>query len=374
MTLDPLTVFCPNLACPARGRMQEGNITIHSRKERRFKCSVCNKTFAETKGTPFYRLRHSDDRFTQVVTLLAHGCPRQAIVAAFALDERTVSDWQQRAGLHCQAVHEHLVATPRDLGQVQMDELRVKQQGRIVWMAMAVMVSTRLWLGGAVSHSRDRTLITALVEKVRAAASALTLGLLFCTDGLRAYISVIRQVFREPVLTNAPGRPGLRSWPRIFIAQMVKQYAQGRVSGIERRVVQGEPSDIERVIADTQGQGVINTAFIERLNATFRQCLASLARRGRGLAKESKTLATGMYLVGAVYNFCTEHQSLRLPGLIGGHKWLERTPAMAAAITDHCWSVSELLSHQVRPAPWQPPKRRGRVSIATKQLVARWCQ
>lgn len=372
--MDPLTVFCPNLACPARGRLQEGNITIHSQKERRYHCSVCSKTFAKTKGTPFYRLRHSDERFTQVVTLLAHGCPRQAIVAAFALDERTVADWQQRAGWHCHAVHEQLVAIPRDLGQVQMVELRVKQQGRIVWMALAIMVNTRLWLGGAVSDCRDALLITRLVEKVRAAASALTLGLLFCTDGLKTYISAIRQVFRERVPTAQAGRPALRVWPRIFIAQMVKQYEQGRVSGIERRIVQGERSDIERVIADTQGQGVINTAFIERLNATFRQCLASLVRRGRGLAKENKTLATGMYLVGAVYNFCTEHQSLRLPGLIGGHKWLARTPAMAAAITNHCWSVRELLSHQVAPSPWQPPKRRGRVSTATKQLIARWCQ
>jgi transposase-like protein len=372
--LDPLTVFCPNLDCPARGRIQQGNITIHSQKERRYRCAVCCKTFAETKGTPFYRLRHSDECFTQVVTLLAHGCPRQAIVAAFALDERTVADWQQRAGLHCQAVHQQLVATPRDLGQVQMDELRVKQQGRITWMALAVMVSTRLWLGGTVSNTRDSALITRLVEQVRACASALTLGLLFCTDGLKTYISAIGLVFREPVPTGQVGRRRLRAWPRLFIAQVVKQYEQGCVSGIERRVVQGEASDIERLIATTQGEGVINTAFIERLNATFRQCLASLVRRGRALAKTNQTLAAGMHLVGTVYNFCTEHQSLRLPGLIGGHKWLARTPAMAAAIADHCWSVRELLSHHVAPSPWQPPKRRGRVSTATKQLMARWCQ
>jgi len=354
--------------------MQQGNITIHSQKERRFKCTVCHKTFAASKGTPFYRLRHADERFTQVVTLLAHGCPTQAIVAAFSLDERTVADWQQRAGRHCQAVHEQLVATPRDLGQVQMDELRVKQQGRIVWMALAVMVSTRLWLGGAISHRRDHALITTLVAQVRACASALTLGLLFCTDGLKSYINAIRLIFRETVPTGQRGRPSLRAWPRILIAQAVKQYEQGRVSGIERRLVQGERSNIERLIADSQGQGVINTAFIERLNATFRQCLASLVRRGRALAKASQTLEAGMYLVGVIYNFCREHQSLRQPGLIGGHKWLGRTPAMAAAITDHCWRVSELLSYHVAPSPWQPPKRRGRVSQATKQLVARWCQ
>ena len=372
--MDPLTVFCPNLACPARGRLKEGNITIHSQKERRFKCSVCRKTFAATKGTPFYRLRHSDERFTQVVTLLAHGCPTQAIVAAFSLDERTVADWQQRAGLHCRAVHEQCVATPRDLGQVQMDELRVKQQGGIVWIALAVMVSTRLWLGGVVSGRRDSALITALVEQVRACASALTPGLLFCTDGLKSYISAIGSVFREAVPTGQVGRPSLRTWPRLFIAQVVKQYEQGRVSGIERRVVEGEASDIERMIAKTQGAGVINTAFIERLNATFRQCLASLVRRSRALAKVNRTLEAGMYLVGVVYNFCTEHESLRMPGLIGGRKWLARTPAMAAGITDHCWQVSELLSYHVAPSPWQPPKRRGRVSAATKQLIARWCQ
>jgi hypothetical protein len=73
-------------------------------------------------------------------------------------------------------LQDKLVATPRDLGQVQIDKLRVKQ-GHIIWRAMAVMVSTRLWLGGAIL-SRDTALITRLVERVRACASALCAGLL----------------------------------------------------------------------------------------------------------------------------------------------------------------------------------------------------
>ena len=101
--------------------------------------------------------------------------------------------WLARAGEHSQAVHEHLVQQPRDLGQVQMDELRIKQQGAIVWMAMAVWVSTRLWLGGVISEQRDHHLITALVEKVRACASALGGAILFCTDGFRAYVSFDRR-------------------------------------------------------------------------------------------------------------------------------------------------------------------------------------
>ncbi len=372
--MDPLTVFCPNMNCPARGKTNQGHIGVHSRKDRRYKCSVCQTTFTESKGTPFYRLHHPQALFTRVVTLLAHGCPPQAIVAAFDLDERTVSDWRDRAAEHCQAIQEQLVASPRDLGQVQMDELRVKLQGRITWMALAMMVSTRLWLGGEVSHSRDLTLITRLVERVRACASALSLGLLFCTDGLKSYISAIRSVFREAVPTGQTGRPRLQAWKKVFIAQSVKQYEQGRVVRIDRRIHEGTEADVEQMLTRTQGGGVINTAFIERLNATFRQCLATLVRRGRGLARQSRTLEMGMYLVGTLYNFCWEHQSLRLPGLIGGHKWLERTPAMAAGITDHCWRVSELLSYHVAPSPWQPPKRRGRVSMATKQLMARWCQ
>ena len=71
---------------------------------------------------------------TQVITLLAYGCPLQAIVAAFGIDERTVASWQQRAGEHCQQVHQHLVQHPRDLGQVQADEIRVKYQGGIGWL------------------------------------------------------------------------------------------------------------------------------------------------------------------------------------------------------------------------------------------------
>ena len=161
--MDPTQLFCPNRDCPARGQLGKGNISVHSRKERRFICRQCGKTFAERTGTPFYRLRTPTEIVTLVVTLLAHGCPVQAIVAAFGLDERTVAAWFDRAGRHCHAVHEHLVETPRRLGHVQADELRVKRQGAFVWMAMAVMVPTRLWLGGEVSPHRDLSLIRRLM-------------------------------------------------------------------------------------------------------------------------------------------------------------------------------------------------------------------
>src|SRR5712691_1818119 len=184
--MDPTTVFCPNLACPARGQTGQGNIGIHSQKEQRFICHACRKTFSATKGTAFYRLRTAAETVALVVTLLAHGCPVQAIVAAFGFDERTVAAWCARAGRQGQAVQEPLVEHPRDLGQGQADERRVTTPGGIVWMALAMMVKTRVWLAGEVSEQRDMMLIRRLMERVR--RCALPRPLLFCPDGVCAYV------------------------------------------------------------------------------------------------------------------------------------------------------------------------------------------
>src|SRR3972149_3316505 len=110
--MNPQELFCPEIDCPARGQVGKGNIHVHSLKDKRCMCAVCGKTFATTSGTIFYRLRTNPVTVMLVLTLLAYGCPIQAIVKAFLLDERTVRAWQQRAGQHCQQVHERsLIAT-----------------------------------------------------------------------------------------------------------------------------------------------------------------------------------------------------------------------------------------------------------------------
>src|SRR5579859_385011 len=178
--MDSQGVFCPNLDCPARGQRNQGTIRVHSQKDQRYRCTVCHKTFAATKGTPFYRLHAQREVFVSVVTLLAFGCPPAAIVAAFSLDERTIRAWQAAAGSHSEQVHQQLVLQPHDLGQVQADELRVKKQGGIVWLAMALAIPTRLWLGGVVSAHRDGKLAAAIVALVyRCAAMG---PLLWCVD------------------------------------------------------------------------------------------------------------------------------------------------------------------------------------------------
>ncbi|MCZ7567369.1 MAG: hypothetical protein M5U01_02060 [Ardenticatenaceae bacterium] len=256
--MDPKAVFCPNLECPARGQVGRGTIVIHSQKEQRYKWNQCGRTFAASTGTAFYRLRTAVDLVVLVVTLVAYGCPIQAIVKAFGLDERTVRDWVLRAGAHGERVPQPLVVHPRDLGQVPADELCVKQQGQRVWLASALQGPTRLWLGGVISARRDGTLIAQLVATIR--AGALGRPLLIAVDGLSRYLTAIQAAFRAPIPTGTRGRPRLRPWNDLCIGQVIKPRAGRRVVRVTRRLVQGRAALVERLIHQTQGHGGLNTA------------------------------------------------------------------------------------------------------------------
>jgi hypothetical protein len=161
-------------------------------------------------------------------------------------------------------------------------------------------------------------LIQALADKVR--AIALCRPLLLAVDGLSSHVAAFRNAFcgKLPHRTGEIGRCQLISWPDIAIVQVVKQRLEAGLT-IERRIVQGAKEMVERLIQTTQGRGVINIAFIERLHATFRQRLSSLVRRTRTLARRADTLVAGMYLVGCCYNFCDFHHSLRLKLSVGSY-------------------------------------------------------
>lgn len=357
--MNPQAEFCPNMDCPDRGKMGNGNIVCHSQKEKRCKCQSCGKTFSVRKGTALYGIKKEASLFVMVVTLLAFGCPVQAIVHALGLDERTIRSWWLKSGEQSERVHESVIGTSQfDLEHVQADEIKVKTRGGTIWMALAMMVSTRLWLGGAVSPKRDADLIEQLVAKIRQVA--LCRELLLAVDGLVSYVKAFQKAFRSSHRASKKGRPRLISWHGIQIVQVVKQ----RTPNFQmlRRIVQGSEQTIQDLIQRSRGGSGINTAYIERLNATFRQRISSLTRRSRQAASQQKTLHASMYLVGTVYNFCVAHHSLRLPIWLSERRkhWVQRTPAMATGLTDHIWAIEELMTFKVAPLPYVPPKRRGR--------------
>lgn len=358
--MNPQEEFCPNMECPARGKIGKGNIVSHSQKEKRCKCKTCGQTFSVTHGTALYGIKKDHTIFIVVVTLLAFGCPVQAIVHALGLDERTVRSWWLKSGKQSEQVHESVIGTSQlDLQHVQADEIKVKTHGGSIWMALAMMVSTRLWLGGVVSEKRDSDLIERLVSKIHQVA--LCRELLLAVDGLNTYVKAFQNAFRSPLPTGKRGRPRLISWQGIHIVQVVKQRSPKPFT-IMRRIVQGTEQGIQALLERSQGGTVINTAYIERLNATFRQRISSLTRRSRQAAHQQTTLHASMYLVGTIYNFCLPHHSLRLPLWLSTKRqhWVQRTPAMATGLTDHIWTVEELMTFKVAPPPYVPPIRRGR--------------
>lgn len=345
--------------------MGEGNIRNHSQQRRRYRCTVCGKTFSERAGTPLFRRRTDETTIVRVITLVSHGCPIAAVEAAFGLQAQTVREWVSAAGAHAQAIHHDQVVQQRDLGQVQADEVRVRTQAGVVWMALAISVHSRLWLAGAVSKARDAALLKRLLAVV--VQCALFGPLLFVCDGLNTYVEVVRKTFRTRVMQKR-GRPRLVEWPDLVLAQVVKQRDKAATSGPLHRLVWGTTEQFLTLLWSTPGCQVLNTSYIERLNGTFRSHLAPLGRRTRHAARRIQTIEAGMYLIGTVYNFCSPHHSLTLEtGCV-------RTPAMAAGITDHVWTVGELLRRRLPPPLWEPPRHPGRRSRHEQALIQRWCR
>lgn len=331
----PACPYCPTLT----------KVGVHSRKERRYRCHQCKKTFTQTYATPLYGLKTEFDIVTLVLTLLIFGCPIPAVVVAFKLDERTLADWISKAGEHAMRVQEHLVCQGQlDLGQVQADELWCRTQRGVVWIATAMSVTSRLFIWGKAASGRTDDLISEVVAHVHRAAR-LQSPILWATDGFGTWKTQILRFFRVPVFTGRRGRPALIEWAELHIVQVVKRTYR---ESIERRLAFGDLFEALHLIEHSQGRrGKINTAFVERLNATLRTWLPALTRRSRHAGSDQDQLERHFFLVAVAYNFVRPHRSLRVQQ---DGRWVQRTPGMVAGLTDHPWTVEELLRFRV-PAP-----------------------
>ena len=289
------------------------------------------------------------------MTLIAFGCPIQAIVQAYGLDERTIDSWRDPAGKPCELVHHTLLEQGQlEAVHVQTDEIRVKARGMVVWIGLALIVSSRLWLAGVVSQTRDTHLTDRLLLQVRACCRAGS-NLLVCTDGWAAYPASIKRAFRNRVKATAGrGRACLRVWSGLCIATVIKRMEHKHVVKVTRKMTMGTLESAHDLLQASGGGTALNTTFIERFNATMRERLATLTRRCRHEAHRIYLLETGMYLVGSTYN-CCPHQKLSKRRSPGQQK---QTPAMASGITDYIWSVQELVSYKVASPPCVGPKRR----------------
>jgi len=148
--------------------------------------------------------------------------------------------------------------------------------------------------------------------------------------------------------------------PVLRYAQVVKSYRRRRLVGVTHRVVFGTRLAIEQILA--QCGWTINTAFVERLNLDIRQRVAAIGRRVNTLCQGEAGLRDQLVLFQVYHNFVLPHASLRqaLDEPIPTHRmgsarlWRPYTPAMAAGLTDHIWSLKEVLFYRV--PPWPQPQ------------------
>ena len=168
-----------------------------------------------------------------------------------------------------------------------------------MWMALAMMV----WMARRPARREPASRYAADSPRPIARVRRCTTNrlLLLCTDGLSSDVRVMRETFRDPMPTGSQGRPRRRHSLSLHRASREAR-REVHVVDVERRIIDGTPARALNIQASlTRGNGAINTAYIERLNATFRERLASLTRRGRALARGLLTPQNGTHLIPIVY-------------------------------------------------------------------------
>ncbi len=371
-TVDTSDQFCPNKKCRYYGWLKRGNISSNGHpsggRTRQMKCTVCNKYFARTIGTVFYRSRVSSEAKLRALAALAEGAGIRAAGRQLGVEADTVWAWMVESAEHLGGVSGYLLHN-LEIEQVQLDELygvpravkvgkmepeegkkRLKKQTCWVWGAIDPVSKLMM---GLVVGDRRLPMAQKLVHQVREKLSKDCVPL-FLTDGLAEYGRAILTHFGH--WQERQSERGRRLKPRwmplavLDYAQVVKKRLRRRVVRVDRRMIYGSLERTKAILARHGWQ--INTAFIERFNLTFRHHVPALGRRVNTLAKTEEGLRRQCLLAQAYYNFTLPHRSLRL-AVTGSstRKWQPRTPAMAAGATDRILSLEELLRFRVPPWP-----------------------
>jgi IS1 family transposase len=379
--VDTATHFCPNPDCRYRGWAGWGNIRANGHPNggrwRQLLCIACCRYFLESLGTIFHGKRASVDLIVRVIACLAEGVGIRGTARVFEVDPNTVLQWLVEAAEQLRAFSQYFLHDVR-VRQVQLDELfallsavkngevseadaieRLERSPQWVWAALDP--ESKLLLAIDVGN-RTLAMAQRVVHHV-AQVLAPDCAPLFLTDGFREYITALLthyghwvQCERRQAHGPAP-KPRWMPLPQLLYAQVVKTVRRRRLVRVRHRVVFGTLETVNAVLAPLGWQ--INTAFIERVNLSVRQHVAAVGRRVTTLCKGEDGLRQQLALYHVYHNFCLPHagirQALPLPeptnGTGSAKQWRPRTPAMVAGLTNHVWTLREVLLFRVPPWP-----------------------
>lgn len=325
-----------------------------------------------TYATAYFGLEADPAIFEIAVRALAEGNSIRSAARILQVDKDTISAWLNRAAkqsrlvilYHWQNLH---------LNECQLDELwsfvHTKEQHLAsaklwcvtygdAWVWIAFASEWRLIVAFVIGK-REQENADLLLKRVRFVTDEHIP--FFTSDQWSAYYTALLQAYGEWYRPERRGEKGRKPLPRLrppselLYAQIVKRKEKGRVVEVTRRVVFGTEESIDERLAKSVTSKRINTSFVERENLTLRERNRRLTRKTMGFSKELSWMEKQFWLTMAYYHFCMPHKSLRerlaevetTRGRGTPRKWREVTPAMAAGMTDHVWTTTEMLSFRV---------------------------
>jgi IS1 family transposase/transposase-like protein len=383
-TVDTSMHFCPHSGCDYRGWLGLGNLRANGHPSggpwRQFQCTSCESYFPEHHGTIFHGKQVAVELMVRVLACLAEGLGIRATARVFEVAPNTVLQWLVEAAEQLHAFSASFLCEVH-VEQLQLDELyavlsavkdgdlseakAIKRLSRSPhWVWVAIDPVTKLLVAIDVGE-RTQAIAQRFVHHV-AQVLAPDCAPLFLTDGFREYMTALLTHYGywvQPPRQQAKGpmpKPRWMPLPQLLYAQVVKTTRRRRLVEVKHRVVFGTMAAVNHVLRPLGWQ--INTSFIERVNLSIRQHVAAVGRRVATLCKGEAGLRQQLVLYHVYYNFCLPHTSLRqaLPQSepTNGHGsakvWRPQTPAMAAGLTDHVWTLREVLMYRV--PPWPQPQ------------------
>jgi IS1 family transposase len=382
--VDTSMHFCPHAGCRYRGWLGLGNLRANGHPSggpwRQFHCLDCKGYFPEHHGTIFHGKQGAVEVIVRVLACLAEGLGIRATARVFEVDANTVLHWLVEAAEQLRAFSAYFLCDVH-VRQLQLDELYavlrdVKTGALSEDEAIEHLERSPTWVWSAMDPDSKLLLVidvgTRTLEMAQRVVHQVVQVLaphcipLCVTDGLKDYGTAFLTHFGswiQPARRRDKGplpKPRWMPVPELLYAQVVKSYRRRRIVGVTYRVVFGTMERVQQVLSACGRK--INTAFVERLNLDIRQRVAAVGRRVNTLCQGEDGLRQQLVVYHAYYNFCLPHVSLRQPLLVpeptngsGSAKlWRPCTPAMAAGLTDHVWTLREVLLFRV--PPWPQPQ------------------
>jgi transposase-like protein/IS1 family transposase len=384
--VDTSQHFCPHPRCDYWGWLGLSNLRANGHPSggpwRQFHCTSCKGYFLETDSTIFHGKRAAVEQIVWVLACLAEGLGIRATARVFEVDPDTVLQWLVEAAEQLRAFSASFLCDVH-VKQLQLDELyavlravkagslsddeAMKRLERSPYWVWTVMDPESKLLVVIDAGTRTLAMAQRVVHQVVQVLAPDCVPL-FLTDGFKEYMTAFLAHFGHWIQPprrqdNGPmPKPRWMPLPQLCYAQVVKSYRRRRLVGVTHRVVFGTQLAVEQLLAACGWQ--INTSFIERLNLDIRQRVAAVGRRVNTLCQGEDGLQHQLAVFHVYHNFVLPHTSLRQPlfapmatnGSGSAKRWQPCTPAMAAGLTDHVWSLKEVLLYRV--PPWPQPQVR----------------